>query len=150
MCRTLLIALAAGALILSTTCGGGQQPVAPQPSATPLPDAYLSCKDVSPGELIACNEEKGIALTYIEEAYRLEGSEAQKVKVNQYFLVPLRVTSADDWREKRDRGLDWDVWERLNIDICTVEIVIRPQSLMFELNLPEDVIPPECRINAQE
>jgi hypothetical protein len=147
MHRTLPIVLAAGALILSTACGGSEESAAPQPSATPLPGAPLSCQEAGPGpELIACDEDAGIAVTYAKEAYTSTGIK----EVNQYFLVPLRVTSAEDWRQKRDRGLEWDIWERLNIDICEVKLVIEPNSLMFQLKLPEDVVPPECRINAQE
>ena len=91
--------------------------------------------------MIACDEDGGIAVTYWKEAHTTAGVE----EVNQYFLVPLGVTSADDWRQKRDRGLEWDIWEELSIDICTVELIVQPQSLMFQLNLPEDVVPPGCR-----
>jgi hypothetical protein len=140
MRRTLPIVLAAGALILSTTCGGSEQSVAPQPSATPLPGAYLSCQEAGP-ELIACDEDAGIAVTYWKEAYTSTGIK----EVNQYFLVPLRVTSADDWRQKRDQGLEWDIWEERDIDICAVKLVVEPNSLMFQLKLPDDLVPPGCR-----
>ena len=147
MHRSLPIVLAVGALILSTGCGGSEGSVPPQPSATPLPGAALSCQEAGPGpELIACDEDAGIAVTYAKEAYTSTGLK----EVNQYFLVPLRVTSVEDWRQKRDRGLDWGIWEELNIDICAVKLVIEPNSLMLELELPDDLVPPGCRTNAQE
>lgn len=148
--RTLLIAFAAAASILLAACNGGGAEQTPTPTVTPAPlaGAVLSCKDAGPGELIACNEERGIALTYVEEAYRLEGLEPEKVKVNQYVLTPLRVTSVEDLRGKRDWAwTKWDVWGKEEIDICEVKLSVQPESLMLQLEAPEDFLPPRCLVN---
>jgi hypothetical protein len=96
-----------------------------------------------PGELIACDEARGVALTYMGEEYAPGGL----VKVNQYFLVPLSVASVDDLRAKRDWAWKhWDVWERKNIDICRVYLAVWPNSLMGQLEIPEDFSPRECLV----
>ena len=109
--------------------------------ATPLPGAVLDCQHAVPGELVACNEDRGVALTHVEEAYGPQGPQ----KVDQYFLIPLRVASVDDFRAKTSWAWKhWDVWRRENIDICEVKLAAEPNSLMLELS-PEDLIPAQCR-----
>jgi len=112
--------------------------------ATPLAGAVQDCRMAAgPGELIACDEARGVALTYMGEEYAPGGL----VKVNQYFLVPLSVASVDDLRAKRDWAWKhWDVWERKNIDICRVELAVWPNSLMGQLEIPEDFSPRECLV----
>ena len=67
--------------------------------------------------------------------------------MNQYFLVPLSVTSVDDLRAKRDWAWKhWDVWERKSIDVCRVYLAVWPNSLMDQLEIPGDFSPQECHV----
>jgi len=110
--------------------------------ATPLAGSVQGCRMAAgPGELIACEKARGVALTYMGEEYAPGGL----VKVNQYFLVPLSVASVDDLRAKRDWAWEhWDVWEREDIDICRAKLGVFPNSLMSQLQVPEDFSPREC------
>jgi hypothetical protein len=117
---------AALALVLVAACGGGA-------SQTPLPGADLDCKEAARGgQLVACNEDKGVALVYFEQA-------------GQYGLIPLRVASVDDFRAKTDWAWNhWDVWRKENIDVCDANIAVDPSSLMLQLS-PDDLRPAQCR-----
>jgi len=114
--------------------------------ATPLVGSVQDCRMAAgPGELIACDKARGVALVYMGEEYAPGGL----VKVNQYFLVPLSVASADDLRAKRDWAWKrWDVWERKGIDICRVYLAVWPNSLMSQLDIPDDFSPQECRVDS--
>jgi len=112
--------------------------------ATPLVGSVQDCRMAAgPGELIACDEARGVALTYMGEEYAPGGL----VRVNQYFLVPLSVASVDDLRGKRDWAWrHWDVWERENIDVCRAYLAVWPNALMDQLEIPEDLWPQECHV----
>jgi len=118
--------LAALALVLVGACGGGTD-------RTPLSGADLDCKEAARGgQLVACNEDKGVALVYFEQA-------------RQYYLIPLRVASVEDFRAKTNWAWDhWDVWRKENIDICDANIAPDPNSLMPQLS-PDDLRPAQCR-----
>ena len=133
-----LIALVGAGLAVYFVLFGGEG------KATPLVGSVQDCRMAAgPGELIACDKARGVALTYMGEEYAPGGL----VKVNQYYLVPLSVTSVDDLRTKRDRAWKhWDVWDRENIDICRVYLAVWPNSLMDQLEVPEDFSPQECRV----
>ncbi len=118
--------LAALALVLVAGCNGGTD-------QTPLPGADLDCKEAARGgQLVACNEDKGVALVYFEQA-------------GQYYLIPLRVASVEDFRAKTNWAWDhWDVWLKENIDVCDANIGPHPDSLMLQLS-PDDLRPAQCR-----
>jgi hypothetical protein len=90
---------------------------------------------------VACNEERGLALVYFENPYAPEGPG----KVDQYYLIPLRVASVEDFRAKTEWAWNhWDVWEKKNVDICDANIGPHPDSLMVQLS-PDDLRPAQCR-----
>jgi hypothetical protein len=121
----LVILAGAGLVVFLIWLGDGEQ--------TPLAGADLDCNEAARGgELAACNEDKGVALVYFDQA-------------GQYYLIPLRVASVEDFRAKTDWAWnDWDVWEKENIDICDANIGPHPDSLMLQLS-PDDLRPAECR-----
>ena len=122
-----LAILIAGVLIFLAACGG-------EVEKTPLPGSFLSCQEAKLGEIKYCDEEKGIAISYIQEA-------------DQYFVIPLRVASADDWRKKKDRGFKLSFWKDQGIDdLCQVKVKawIEPNELVEEI-MPEETNPPGCR-----
>ena len=133
--RIWLPVLAALALVLVTACGRGT-------GQTPLAGADLDCAEAARGgKLVACNEEKGVALIYFENAYGPEGLQ----KVDQYVLIPLRVASVEDFRAKTNWAWKhWDVWRKENIDVCDANIAADPSSVMLQLS-PDDLRPAECR-----
>ncbi|MDP2950688.1 MAG: hypothetical protein Q8P22_14290 [Chloroflexota bacterium] len=118
----------AGFLILLTACGSEEV------ERIPLPESFLSCQEAKLGEIKYCDEEKGIAISYIQE-------------VDQYFVIPLKVTSVDDWRKKKDRGFKLSFWKDQGIDdLCQVKVKawIEPNELVEEI-MPEETNPPGCR-----
>ena len=123
------------ALALMAACGDGN-------GQTPLPGSFRDCEAAAAAilQVVACNDARGVVLLYKETAYGPQGIQ----KVDQYFLIPLRVASVDDFRAKRDWAWEhWDVWQKENIDVCDVKLGPEPNSLMLQL-APEDFKPPGC------